>query len=136
MASTFVRSNIIQAALIALLKSKATLTSALEDPNEIRENSWKGTDFSYPAVRVDLVGNKPSDPHCSQSFTFTVQVYSEAQDSLQADEIAGIIVDILQAKQFKQDTLNLAFIVTNVRPAYPVGETIWRSDVVVNGLVS
>lgn len=132
----FIRSNTIQAAFITYLKAHATLTSALANANEIRENTWKGTDFKYPNVRVDLVSNRPQAPNCPQNIEITFQVFSESPSSLEADNIAGIIVDILHYIQFTQSSLNIALSATNVRPAYEVGETVWRSDVMMSGLVS
>lgn len=132
----FIRSNTVQAALVAYLKGKTTLTSALKDgAEEIRENTWKGTEFTYPNVRIDLTSNKPN-PDCPQPIAITFQVYSEYPTSSEADNIAGIIVDILHGIQFKQGTLNIGLDATNVKPAIAIGETLWRSDVIMSGWVS
>ena len=132
----FIRNNTIQAAFVAYLKSKIALTSVLANANEIRENTWKGTEFKYPNVRVDLTDNKPGDIGCPQGIGVTLQVFSEKPSSLEADDIAGIIVDILHGIQFKQGTLNIALDATNVKPAIAIGETLWRSDVIMSGWVS
>ena len=132
----FIRNNTIQAAMVSYLKSKTTLTSVLASSSEIRENTWKGTDFSYPKVRVDLTDNIPGKIGCPQTIGVTLQVYSEKPSSLEADNIAGIIVDILHSTQFQQSNLNFAFIATNVKPANEIGENTWRSDVILTGQVS
>ena len=131
----FIRNNTIQAALVTYTKSKATITSVLA-ANEIRENTWKGDDFKYPNVRIDLTDNVPTKIGCPQSIGVTFQVFSEKPSSLEADDIAGIIVDVLHDKQFQQSNLNFALVATNVKPAYEVGVTVWRSDVIMSGQVS
>ena len=135
MAATFIDNSKIQEALVAYLKSKTTLTSVIT-AKEIRENTWKGTDFKYPNVRVDLVNNKPGKLGCPQDIDVTFQVFSESPSSKQADEIAGIITVILHDKPFQQSTLNFSLVATNVKPAYEVGVNTWRSDVVMSGQVS
>jgi hypothetical protein len=132
----FIRSNTIQAAFISYLKAQGTLTSVLANANEIRENTWKGTEFVYPCIRVDLVNNRPGGGGCPQGLDVTVQVYSEKPSSLEADNIAGIIVDILDDKQFSHNSLNIAIDATNVKPAYAVGENLWRSDVILSGQIN
>lgn len=132
----FIRSNTIQAALVAYLKGKTALTSALKDgAEEIRENTWKGTEFTYPNVRVDLTSNKPN-PDCPQPIGITFQVYSEYPTSYEADNIAGIIVDILHGSQFQQSGLKFGMDVINTIPAISNGVNLWRSDVIVLGQVS
>jgi hypothetical protein len=132
----FIRSNTIQAAFVSYLKSQTTLTSVLANANEIRENTWKGTEFAYPCVRVDLVNNRPGGDGCPQGLDVIFQVYSEKPSSLEADNIAGIIVDILDDRQFSHNSLNFALDATNVKPAYVSGENLWRSDVIVSGQVN
>ena len=132
----FIRSNTVQAALVAYLKGKTTLTSALKDgAEEIRENTWKGTEFTYPNVRIDLTSNKPN-PDCPQPIAITFQVFSEYPTSSEADNIAGIIVDILHGSQFQQSGLKFGMNVIDTIPAYANGVNTWRSDVVVLGQVS
>jgi hypothetical protein len=138
MSANFIRSNTIQAALVAYLKGKATLTSALVNggAEEIREDGWKGTTFQYPNVRVDLTDNIPTKRNCPQTINVTLQVFSEKPSSLEADEIAGIITDILHDKQFEQNGLRFSLHATNVKPAYEVNETTWQSDCIMSGIVS
>jgi hypothetical protein len=134
--ATFIRNNTIQAALVAYLKGKTTLTSVLANANEVRENTWKGTDFKYPNVRVDLTNNRPDTIGCPQAIGVTFQVFSESPSSLEADNIAGIIVDILHGIQFTQSSLSFALDVTNAKPANANGENLWQSDVIMTGLVN
>ncbi len=130
----FIRNNTIQAAIVAYLKSQTTLTSVITVA-EVRENTWKGTDFKYPNVRVDLTDNRPEKIGCPQIIGVTLQVYSEKPSSLEVDDIAGIIVDILHDKRFTQSSLNIYLSAMNVKPAYEIGETVWRSDVIMSGQV-
>jgi len=137
MASDFIRNNKIQAAIISYLKSKTSLTSVLANgSDEIRENSWKGTTFKYPNVRVELVSNKPKRPGCPQDIEYNIQVFSESPSSLESDEIAGIIVDILHLKQFTSNDIAFASYASDVRPAFEVSETVWQSVCMMRATVS
>jgi hypothetical protein len=42
----------------------------------------------------------------------------------------------LHDSRFTQSSLNIYLRATNVRPAYEVGETVWRSDLIMTGEVS
>lgn len=130
----FISNDLLQAALVAYLKAQTTLTSVITSA-EIRENTWKGTTFSYPNVRIELTRNTPEKDHCPQSIDVTFQVFSEKPDSQQADQIAGIITTILHDKQIGQNGLKIYLYATNVQPAYAENNT-WRSNVIMTGKIT
>lgn len=95
----------IQSAWISKLKSLSAVT-ALVPAVEIREDLWKGTDFTYPNIRVKLGNLAPTakNNNC-QIFNSEVSilVFTEQKSSKQADDIAGVIATEVWGKGF---TLN------------------------------
>ena len=53
------RNDEIQAAWVAYLKANANILAELDDTDEIREDGWKGPDFTYPNIRVRIIDNTP-----------------------------------------------------------------------------
>jgi len=117
----------IQAALVAYAKSKATILSKLSDTAEIREDQWQGRTFTYPAVRLRLVSNKPLE--CSQELEFAWQVFSENSSSQQADDICGTINDEFHRKSFDSNGLRFTGVIcSDLIPAFRMNERTWRAE--------
>ncbi len=92
----------IQAAWIAKLKAN-TAINALVPAAEIREDLWKGTQFTYPNVRVKLGNLTPTVPNNNcQVFKSEVSilVFTEQKSSKQADDIVGVIAEQFWGKPF------------------------------------
>jgi len=53
------RNDQIQAAIIAKLKANNTIVALLDSSAEIKEDQYQGTEYNYPAVRVQLNSNEP-----------------------------------------------------------------------------
>jgi hypothetical protein len=122
--------------MIAFLKGKATIT-AYVPAVEIREAEWQGTTFTYPNIRVRILRNVPlGRTGCMQEVDIGIQVFSEKDSSLQADEIAGIIANELNDKQFTSNSIAFATIVTNNLEAIRVSTTTWRSEVLLNATIN
>lgn len=94
-----IANNLVQAAIITALKANTTLTdwlTARSAGDEIRETSWAGVTFSYPAVRVQI-GTQAPGPVNSTCYLstgeipFTVLSFSESDSSQQADTLAGLV---------------------------------------------
>ncbi len=129
--------NEIQAALVAKLKAETTVLAGLSDTDEIREDQWQGTEFSYPAIRVRVISNVPlKNSNCDQTnLNVGFQVFSEDASSMQADEIAGIINVALHDKPFLQSGLLIALRTDDLIPAIRSMRT-WKCEVLMNGIVS
>lgn len=87
----------VQEALVTELKNDAPLVTAVGA--EIREAQWQGVDFAYPAIRVDMIRMVPWHPgtcanrlNCSK---FSVLTFSEESSSFEANQLAGLVVDVL-----------------------------------------
>ena len=133
-----ITNNEIQAALISKLLANTTVIAELDDAEEIRENEWQGTAFSYPNIRVRMISNDPlENTSCTQTkVSIGFQVFSEDASSQQADTIAGIIMNALHDKPFSQDGLLIALRMNDLIPAIRSNMRTWKSEVLMNGIVS
>ena len=133
-----IRNDLIQTALVSKLQGEATVLAELSDTDEIREDQWQGTEFSYPAIRVRMISNKPlKNSNCDQSsIGVGLQVFSEYASSMEADRIAGIIDTALHDKPFSQDGLLIALRTEDLIPAIRSNMRTWKSEVLMNGIVS
>lgn len=130
----------IQSAWIAKSKSSIPITSRVPAV-EIRENRWKGTNFTYPNVRIklgDLIPNSNS-PHC-QVFKSPVSflIFTEEKSSKQADEIAEVILNEYWGKSFTVS--NVRFITISLDSVSPADvpdddQNAWVSSVNFTALV-
>lgn len=100
-----IRNDQIQTAWITETKSKTNIT-ALVSAVEIREDLWKGTDFSYPNIRVKLGELTPTanNANCNTyRQTASLLVFIEQKSSMQADQIAGTIATEFIGKSFTEN---------------------------------
>lgn len=126
------RNDQIQSAWVAYLKSNTTILAELDDNDEIREDGWKSTKFSYPNIRVRLIDNVPeAGRDCNfHNITISTMVFSEEASSQQADRIAGIIMTELHDTQFVANGISFGVRTTNLAPAIWSDEQTWRSEVI------
>jgi hypothetical protein len=126
------RNDQVQAAWVAYLKSKSDITGQLDDTDEIREDSWQGSQFSYPNIRVRLIENVPQEGRdCNlHNITIATMAFSEEASSQQADTIAGIIMVTLHDLQFTSNGIAFGVRTTNLIPAVRTDERTWRSEVI------
>lgn len=132
--------NLVQAAIVAHLKSKTALTSTLANANEIRENQWQGNDFAYPNVRVamgeqnDLVAG--SDCNVSVQ-SFSILCFSENPSSKEADTIVGLVKDVLRNISITKNGIHFSRIrCTGLIPAIRKDERTWRSEAMFRSIVT
>lgn len=129
----------IQAAWVSRTKSSIPITAQTQD---IREDSYKGTDFTYPNIRIklgELVPNSPS-PNC-QIFKSPVHflIYDEQKSSKKADDIAEVIVNEYWGKSFTVNGVRFSgIILDSVSPAdVPENDpNSWVASVNFTALVS
>ena len=128
------RNDQIQAAWVAYLKSKSAILAELKDNDEIREDDWGGTKFTYPNIRVRLIDNTPeAGRDCSlHSVTIATMAFSEETSSQQADRIAGIIMDTLQDTQFTSNGIAFGVRTTSLVPALRSDFRTWRSEAIMS----
>ena len=121
----------IQTALIAYLKTKPTIL-AVVPAVEIREDQWQGTEFSYPCVRVKMMSNRPKDTNCDVSeVMFAIQIFSQLDSSIEAEQIADIINVALHARSFESGGIRLSCYTNNLAPAIRQDVRTWRSEVLM-----
>ena len=134
-----ISNDVIQAALLAKAQAIATLTSALTDGTKgIKEFNYKGTDFSYPCVRLALERQTElSEMSCPSQVDFSFYVFSEKSSSKEADQIAGIIVSAIRDISFKQNTVRFTKIriLENI-PAIAQDEITWRAQIRCQSIIN
>lgn len=134
---SLIRNDQIQSTLVTYLKSNSTITSALDDADEIREDGWKGTEFTYPNIRIRMISNEPMyDVDCYQRISVSFMVFSEEASSLESDQIAGIIGNELHNHPFSANSFTITLKLDNLVPAIWQGEHIWRSEAIMSGIMS
>lgn len=97
-----ISNDAIQSSWISSIKSKAAVTS-LVSAAEVREDSWKGTNFVYPNIRVKLTRLAPQIPSKDcQLFISDVDilVFGEQKSSRTIDQIAGAVVQEYWGRSF------------------------------------
>lgn len=132
--------NQIQAAWIGKLKANSTIT-ALVPAAEIREDMWKGNEFSYPNIRIKLTSFAPTNPNNNcQIFRSKVSIlcFSEIKSSEQANNIARAVAEAYWGHPFtyagaKFTAINLEEIVPSYVPERD--ENSWLSEVNFDCLV-
>jgi len=137
------RGDQVQAGLISYLKGKSDVTDELVTPanltgaDEIREDHWEGTEFTYPNIRVRLISNVPVDDGCQLSkVAVSFMCNSEDYSSQEADRISGIINNTLHGKSFSSNSIAFSARLTNLLPARKTDVRTWTSEAIFNMLVS
>lgn len=136
------RNDLIQSAIVAYLKSQATVLAELKDTNEIREDQWQGSTFTYPNIRVRLISNIPLENNCDGStVVMSILAFSEESSSHEADKIAGIINMALcgsneKGKSFVYQSIRFSTFPNNLIPAIRQDKNTWRSEVLIRATVS
>ena len=136
MSDDFIRNDQVQAALVAYAKGKSNITDQVT-ADEVREDQWQGTEFTYPNIRIRMIDNAPvAGKGCRQDLELSWMVFTEDSSSLEADKIAGIISTELHTRQFSSNNFAFGLRTTNVVPAIRIDERTWRSEVLMSGTVS
>lgn len=126
----------IQTSLVAYLKSKPTITAVVSS-TEIREDQWQGTEFVYPNIRVRMMSNRPMESNCDVTeVTFAIQIFSQLDSSIEAEQIADIINTALHARSFESVGIRMSCFVTNRVPAFRQDVRTWRSELLMRATVT
>ena len=132
------RDDQVQAGLVSYLKGKSDVTDELTDgAEEIREDLWEGSEFTYPNIRVRLISNVPVDDGCLLSqVAVSFMCNSEDYSSQEADRISGIINNTLHGNSFQSNNITFSARLTNLLPARKTDVRTWTSEAIFNMLVS
>jgi hypothetical protein len=127
-----IRNDEILKSWVQALKGNTTIIALLDDPDEIRQADWKGTNFTYPNIRVDVFSNNPAlqeSDKCLADINMSIYVYSEEASSYEANRIAGIIADEYNKKSLNSQGLFFTRCrVDAIVPAIAQDERTWRSQ--------
>lgn len=123
----------VKASLITKLKASTSVVALLNDPLEIRELEWQGTNFSYPNIRVrvtEFVRQIPNADCQLYNVIASIYVFGEDASSLLTDKIASEVFTLLDTKSFSVGTTKLTGIKAKQFGAAWVEESgTWRSEV-------
>ena len=123
----------VQEALVAYLKADVPLGGIVGD--EVRESRWQGVDFTYPMVRVAMDSMVPWHPGtCANRLTrakFSILTFSENASSLEANQIAGLVIAALHLESLGGTGWRSGHI--RLSPggqsaAVRVSERVWRTE--------
>jgi len=129
-----VSNELIHAAILSKAQASVAITSSLPDGTKgIKESGYKGTDFSYPCVRLAIEGQTDilgTNTNCPSQVDFSFYVFSEKASSKEADQIAGKIVTGFRGISFEQDAVKFVKIriLENI-PAIAQDERTWRAQI-------
>jgi len=96
--------DLLQAALIAHLRTDAALISTLPElADGVREAQWRGTSFQYPCVRVGRpslgpYGNGTCSDRDSRA-TWEISALSKADSSITAQDLQGLVLGALEGRR-------------------------------------
>jgi len=118
----------VQQAVIDKLKLDVPLVTAVG--LEIRESSWQGTEFAYPAIRIALGVVKSSNDGCRSRISIDVQCFSEEASSLQTLQLIDLVTEAVEGIQLHDATFRtLDLWIDTVMPPFRSNPRIWRGDV-------
>ena len=132
--------ELIQKAVIAKLKANTALVTALGSSDKIKESQYQSTDFTYPAVRVDVneqtpIGNGVDHLKLS-TVGWSVRCYSEKDSSFEANNLLGLVLDALFNTQIINATdenavphfTMIRIDATTTQNAIRTAERLWYSE--------
>lgn len=121
----------VRKSIVSWLLANSTVTSTLNDINEIREMDWQGEKFTYPNIRVT---SSVSPNECEFSdVDGTISFFSEEKSSRQSIKAQGIIAKQLHKKNFISEGVRMsAILITQLPDAVQVEEDIWKADVILS----
>jgi hypothetical protein len=129
----------VQIALVDKLKTDTVLVALLGVSDKVKETQWQGSDFTYPAVRVEN-DVMPSPDGCSpDGVEITIFCLSEQKSSKQCSLIAAEVARLLHNTNFT-GVNGVKFIGVKVKripyPRQQEGQSIWQSPVQITALVN
>lgn len=131
-----ISNEIVQAALVTTLKANILITTLLSGgADEIREDQWQGTTFTYPAIRVDLGRQVPEICDVSRQ-RINILCFSENASSKEADILAGTVNSSLDGRVFVMGSFRFSMIASaGLIPAIRQDERTWRSEATFDLLI-
>lgn len=129
-----VGNDVIQAAIVAMLKADTALTTwlaARSTAGEIREAQYQGTAFAYPAVRAAVGDQTPIGDTCytkKAEVTFELWCYSEHDSSQECDQLAKLANDAVFGKRLNGTGFASLVVLCDSFPhAARTGDKLWET---------
>lgn len=128
--------NRLKETLISILKNNSVITDLLPSSDEIRELNWKGTNFEYPNIRVQVESVSLDDTGCFANYTASISVFSEKASSEQCDTICGTIMSEINNTRRIVSGTAISMRVVSIIPARAENDVLWRSQLTINGIMT
>ena len=126
----------VRAVLVDYLKNKSAIIGITS--TEAREKQWQGKDFVYPAIRVNIILQKPAvDVNCGWSdLQFSVQCYSENSSSYESETMEFQVTDVLDKKTISSDGVKIYSIhCVGMVGSNRIDERTWMAEVLFTAKV-
>jgi len=123
-------------AYLAYLKSQPLLTNLLANNSQVKESQFQGDVFSYPAVRL-YIDYHPSINGCGvDTADIYIDIFSEEKSSKQSQNIASVLENLLQKKQFTQNGIKfpMNWVKDVIHPKRDI--YAWKSCLNIKALVN
>jgi hypothetical protein len=127
----------VRTGLVNFLKNNSAIIGLVSD--EIRERQYQGTDFTYPAVRIRILQQKPPmDVNCNWTdLQFAVQSYSESSSSEESEKMEAEVTNFLDKKTISYDGIKIyALHCAGMLEAQRIDERTWMAETLFTAKVS
>jgi len=134
--------HLIQKSIISKLRSSGVVTGSLVSPNNILEDQYQGTNFSYPSIRVSVEDQIPLGNAVGRTklslVTFDIIIQSEKHSSAECNKIGGIVINNLFDSQIKgSDENNIPnYFILNRIDLIVEGKSLRTSDRLFEKVIS
>lgn len=121
----------VQAAIVATLKANIDVL-ALIASTQIKESQYKGTQFTLPGIRVQVMVLAPRPGNCFDTHSdcrFTVTAFSEADSSKGSRQAQSVVVNALIGKRLSSSVLSSSTMFCRSVPGpRRVEDRLWAAD--------
>ncbi len=130
--------HVIQADLIADIKTQTTITDLLASANEVREDEYQGTIYRYPTLRLAIIGQTAllgPEPCDLANIQFTIRAYTEHSSSRTNSVLLGAINDVYHRKIFSGSTWVCWMQSGGLINPSRQGPKLWRGEALFEGTI-
>lgn len=138
--------HLVQKAIYNKLRNTADLITLMGSSGRITEDQIQTSEFTYPAVRIDLIDQTPDgNAGCRETLSrilFAIIIFSETTSSFQCSNIKNKVVEILFGSQINGTDENdvesfriLKIDLINTPAPQRINERLWRGEALFGSLV-
>jgi hypothetical protein len=130
----------VQMVLTSILKTNPTVIGLLpEGASGIKEYQWQGTNFKYPAIRVQLHPQKPypEETNCEKYLQpWSYLILSEQKSSKEASAIMGAVLQAVYKHNYVVSGVALPFVhLDSMIPPIRRDVMTWRAELSLHSAI-